>query len=367
MKRRWQLGPQQMWVWVVISYGGLGYVVYPRLLYQHAGSAAFYSLLLGIAASFLCVHLNAMAAAVLPGKSLAQLAKAVLGRWGGIAFEAGPFLHQLAMVAASLRLLGDLIHTSILPRTPPWAIILCASAVILYVAFAGLEPATRMFQFWVPSLCAFSLITVFITIASFDPVLARPHFVSWGAVWSGFVNHFYMYGGIATLSMVLAYTDVPRTMRWLHAGVTVNSILLLTAFLSVATTLGPFIAMETEWPVNSAMRLADLPGFVLERVGWPMLLVYTMYMVIFQAGVILIGGVGMTHLFDLPEERFRYFLVPFVVLVAAGALFLIPDRFTLEWLLTGILMYSSFFIAVVKPLILYIGARMRGLKSEVPA
>jgi hypothetical protein len=365
MKRPWQLGSQQMWVWVITSYGGLGYVVFPRLLYQHAGSAALYSLLLGIGASFLCVHLNAMAASVLPGKSLAHLAKAVLGEWGGIAFEIGPFLHQLAMVAASLRLLGDLIHTDILQRTPPGAIILCTSAVVLYVAYAGLEPVTRMFQFWLPSLCAVTLIAGFISVGGYDPVLARPHFVSWDAVWSGFVNHFYMYGGIATLSMVLAFTDVRRAMPWLHVGATLNSLILLVAFFSVAITIGPFMAIDTEWPVYSAARLADLPGFIFERTGWPMLLVYMMYMVMFQAGVILISGVGMTHLFGLPDGHFKYFLLPFVGLTAAGALFLIPDRLTLEWLLTGILMYSSFFIAIVKPLILYLGARMRGLRPDL--
>lgn len=361
MKRPWQLSPQQMWVWVVTSYLGLGFFNFPRILYEYASYSAWYSLLAGLATSFLSVHLNAIAAARVPGGSLAHLSKATLGKWGGIAFEMWPFTYQLLVMMAGFRMLADIIHTANLQRTPPSALIITAAVVVIYAAWYGVEAVTRMYQIWVPVVVILTVGASALSVLNFDPVVATPHFMGWNSIWQGLIHHYFIYGGIASVSMVLAYVDVRRALPWLHTGVAINSALLLAAFGTVVTTLGPFVALDTVWPVISALRLVDLPGFFLvERVGWLVLLGYTMFMVLFLIGLAVILSVGVTHLFDLPDQRYRYFIVPLVALAAAIALFM-PDRPTIDGWQTGILSYGAIYIALVKPLFLYTVALVRGI------
>ncbi|HEY3368347.1 MAG TPA: GerAB/ArcD/ProY family transporter [Symbiobacteriaceae bacterium] len=361
MKHPWQLGPQQMWVWVVTSYLGLGFFNFPRILYENASSSAFYALLAGLAASFVSIQLNAMAAARIPGGSLAHLAKAALGKWGGIAFEMWPFTYQLMVMMAGFRMVADIIHTVNLQRTPPAALIITIAVVVIYVAWHGIEAVTRMFQLWVPVIVILIIGSTVLSVLNYDPVVAMPHFMGWNALWQGFLHHYFIYGGVASISMVLAYTDVRRALPWLHTGLAINSVLLLVAFASVATTVGPFVARDTEWPVISALRLVDVPGFlVVERVGWLVLLGYTMFTVLFLTGLTVVLSVGVTHLFDLPDEQCRYFIAPLVLLAAVIAMFM-PDRPTVDQWETGILSYGAIYIALVKPLFLYIVARIRGI------
>ncbi|QAY65856.1 GerAB/ArcD/ProY family transporter [Paenibacillus protaetiae] len=135
---------RQASIWFIMYQLGSAFLVLPATLSSYAQQDAWIAILFTLCIQVLIVLLHAGIASQLKGKSVAAHLEQLLGKQGGIWFvglfaTAYPFL----IYSIVLRDLADFVANSIIPETPPEAIVALMIIAVNYIVRCGISTGGR--------------------------------------------------------------------------------------------------------------------------------------------------------------------------------------------------------------------------------
>lgn len=165
------------------------YLQYPAYLVEEGGPAAWQVGLVITLLSLVTFWPMARLAARFPGERLTAIGDQVVGRWLGRLLALAVAAWLLGAAAITLRNFTETFITTLLPNTPPSALMVVVLLVVIYTAGRGLEPLARVSQIFFPVIIAGSLIVLAADIPQGDgrflyPILGHGAVTTlWGGVY----------------------------------------------------------------------------------------------------------------------------------------------------------------------------------------
>ena len=289
MGDRQEIDVHQFAVITAASYLGLGLFQFPRELveYGHADAGWSFLLLVGAALGFLWLDLQV---AQLSGDgSIVRALNTLLTPWGAYPLQVVRWLVHLFLALSALANFGLVMRTFFLPGTPVWAIEMAMLATAGYLAWYGLNVMGRTLEAgFLPTLIASVGIGVLVVpqIKFSWAILPVLHFAV-RPILSGTYHSAYIFMGVEVVAQV--YPHVRPAQRALATRYAFGMVLATAAFFAfgysvVMGTEGPYMLVQIQWPPVSALRLANIQGFFINKLG---LLVVVLW------GLFVLGFLGI--------------------------------------------------------------------------
>lgn len=148
-----------------------------RMLAYDAGAAAWLVALLGGLLALASIWPLHALLRRFPSQSLADISKHVLGRAAGTAVTLTYSLFFVVICGMLLREFAMTFSMTMMPKTPPSAILLVFVGVVLFAAYRGIETLARMAAYLFPVLIALYALTIVGTLPKISPTQLLPF---WG-------------------------------------------------------------------------------------------------------------------------------------------------------------------------------------------
>jgi len=243
-----------------------------------------------------------------PNLPLTGHLKKIFGKYMGWIIGLLYIVYFLHIAARNLRDFGDLMITSILPKTPLLAIIILFVLVICYVLYLGIEVLARTAEVFIVILLFIGFtgnVLIFVS-GNIDPHNLQP-FLENG--WKPIVTtafpsiSAFPFGEMLVFTMLLPYLNHPEWVKrgWLSALILSGLALSWTVSLDIAV-LGVEQVERSNFPLLSTVGKVNLMEF-LQRLD--ALVVFTLLItVFFKASIFFYGAViGMVDLFKLKNHQ----------------------------------------------------------------
>ncbi len=264
MREDWGLTPYQTAMLTLALVGGTSVIVLPSILAAYAGQTAWLSALLPLPAGLLPLLIWRDLDRRLPGLTLLEQARAVLGPAGSIPVGAGLIALFASVCPAILRQFADLISAEALPRTPEIVVLGLMMVVPLYGVRQGPEVVARLAEILVP--LAVGALVILGSAGLKDVVFnhLRPFMAQGpGPVLQGSLEAAAWYAETALLTLLLPFHGYGR--RLAITGAVAG--LLIAAGLTAVTTawtvavLGP-LAGRVTFPIFQVTRVTSVAKFL---------------------------------------------------------------------------------------------------------
>lgn len=273
---------------VVGGYLGGGIFQFPRELVQYGGSDALWAFI-GIVALFallfwLYVKVAALTVEQPLGVTMRQVLTPVLG-WPLQLARLGLHFMLAVLVIGNF---GQVMRTFFLMGTPAWAIEAVLAGVALGIAWYGTAVLGRTLEtLFVPTLIG-SVIIGFL-------VLHRLHY-AWALepsthvilqrIMAGTYRSAYIFIGFEALVQAYAHVRVDRrraARRWLWRLYIASVGFFAFGLVVTMGTEGPYGMPLMQWPPVSALRLADITGFFISKLGLLVVVLWGVFAMAFVA------------------------------------------------------------------------------------
>jgi len=153
-----QISSRQL-TWLIITVNiATSTVVVPGMVIFSAQQNAWLSYLIAILLSICGLMINLSLMKRFPRQTVAQFAQTLLGPWLGKFVGIFYGLVFLSVAAICIRLITGLILTTTLQETPLWPLVLGFTIAIIYGAWLGIEPISRVNDLVLPLSTGFAVI-----------------------------------------------------------------------------------------------------------------------------------------------------------------------------------------------------------------
>ncbi|MDI3269906.1 MAG: GerAB/ArcD/ProY family transporter [Bacillota bacterium] len=295
--------------WVLASHMVLGLFAFPHFAAASAGTGALYVAIGLILFGAIVLYSVLGLLGRFPGQTVVEIQRHVLTK------PLTAIIHVLCaflltgVLAASHALFADLMATVVLQRTPKIVIALAAGLMALYGAWHGPHSLTRTLQILMPVSAAL-LIGAFVA-ALFNARWLQliPHWTGAELIGRGIWKESYTMLALYQLLIVFGWLDVRRARPWAWGGYAVNSLVLFLCLAASIGALGVPLTAQSTWPGALAIRVVSAPGFLVERFGYMIILLWPIAHVLFQATLLLACAVGTVQSLGLPHRYLRPLMI----------------------------------------------------------
>lgn len=298
-----KIGPWQMAILVVAGYLGLGIFQFPRELVRYAGPDALYAFAVelvggaGVLWAFLAVG------RALPREQLAG----TLTKPGAIFVDGFRIVVHLALGATALANFGQVMRTFFLPGTPVWAIEAAMVGTALYTAWYDTPTLARSVQIVVlPTVGVSLLITVFVVPEMrYTWALLPAAHIGVGPIFKGVYHSAYVIIGIEAVAMLVGHVrprDRKKASRAALVAYTLSSLYFVIGYIIALGTEGPYGLVRMQWPPVSALRLANIRGLLINKLGLLVVVLFGLFVLSFLA----VRFWAMGHVFNPKASTTRY-------------------------------------------------------------
>lgn len=300
-----KIGPWQMAILVVAGYLSLGTFHFPRALVLYGGPDAAYALALeflggaGVLWAFLATG------RAIPEERLGPMLTAP----GAFAVDLFRVVVHLALAATALCNFGQVMRTFFLPGTPVWAIEGAMTGTSLYTAWYDTAALARVVQIVVLPTVAMSLLIALFVIPEmrFTWALLPASHVAVVPIVQAAYHSAYVIMGIEVAGMLVGRVrerDRARAVRAAFIAYALSVGYFLVGYLITMGTEGPYALVESLWPPVSALRLANVSGLLINKVGLLAVVLFGLFVLSFLA----IRFWAMGHMFNpkASVERYRW-------------------------------------------------------------
>ena len=254
-----------------------------------------------------------------PGLTLVEWFPSQFGKWIGTPIS---WMYILLFIYDAGRAAGDikdLIPVTILPKTPPVAIIATFLALIAYAVSSGIENIGRLSEIWMPIIVGLYIIVVCIIVATgmidlnhIQPVLSKGWDRIWGAVWPlGITQSFGETIGFAMLWPLVKERN--KIFKFTVIATFTSGLLIFSVDFIAILVLGEAAFAKNIYPIYTLIQQVEVADFIenLDSVSVIFFLTTTFFKICIQ----VFGAVyGMQKLTKAKSSRF--FIIPAAIAVA---------------------------------------------------
>ncbi|BCU82188.1 spore germination protein A2 [Polycladomyces abyssicola] len=165
------------------------------------------------------------------------------------------------------RLFGEGLVATVLQRTPLQIIIFTMIAVGAVVAAQRTEVIARFNEFLLPFLFVPFVLNFFAWLQRGELENLLPLFqVGPQQLLRGLLTSFFAFAGFElVLNYMPDYQQPQKAMIGHMTGIAVVTVLYWTTFMASLATFGPFELVRMTWPTYELIKVASIPGNILER------------------------------------------------------------------------------------------------------
>ncbi|MCL6637013.1 MAG: spore germination protein [Alicyclobacillus sp.] len=342
------------------SFLPLTYFFFPRSAIQAAGTDSLWSLVLlllvGLAIAWLHGDINERFAES-PGTDVPV---ALYGRWWG-KLMAGLYLPLYILFVSLVLTFFAQIMRQFLPNTPNAAIIMAMSLSSLVGAWYGVEALGRVATVIYP-LTFFGIFTTLLFVWMRYPTLPMTYLpTSPKAIASGVYHLLPIYFGLSLVLMLSPYyRHEPGKTHWYPVlSMGLNGVLMVLNFLVTLSLLGYEATMRLTFTLPFVIKLLELSGFLIERVGVSAMILATTFTLVFISNHMWALSTHTARLCNLSDDAYNRFVPVIAVAITAVAL-AIPSEEAGFWLLDHVLVPASWPLLLGIPFINWWLARRHG-------
>lgn len=271
---------------ITAAYTAIGIFQFPQELLSIAGPDALYALLLeflgGLGGLWLWFQVNHLDPNETVSGFSARFITPILA-WPTLVFTVA--LHILLAVLV-LTNFAFVMTTFFLPDTPRWAIQGAIALVAMYAAWSDTPALSRTIQtIYVPTF-VLTLMMAGLLIPNLTDTYAwlpSSHLVL-SRIGQAAYHGFYILWGYevtVTLYPFVRSVDRARAERYALWAMVVTCFFYLIAYLFILGTEGPYLLMVAQWPAVSTMRLISASGFIIDKLGLFVILLWSSFVLSF--------------------------------------------------------------------------------------
>ncbi len=266
------ISPRQYALLELAGFLGIGIFEFPRALVSTSGNNAWWGFLLSWGVAYVGVWLLLKVAYVDPRETLFGMARRIMPDyvyWGfGVVDTA---LHILLPII-SLGQFGFVIVTFFLPETPIWMVELTLMGIACLVAWWELPALARSTEMlFVPTMMISITLLALLVPHVADAYAMLPSLnVRLMPVAYGGLRTFYIFIGFEVIPILWPYIrrqDQPQARRYTYYAVTGAGIFYAIVMAVTVGVENPWYLRHLEWPGVSALRLIDVQGLIINKLG----------------------------------------------------------------------------------------------------
>ena len=344
---------------------GAGILTLPRSVSQSVKTPdSWLSVLLGGAIVMLVVLVMVKISQQFPGKTVFQYAGLITGRVIGGMLCLLLIIYFIIIAGFEIRSLAEVTLFFLLEGTPIWAVILPFIWAGTYLVYGGINAIARVFQIVFPISIMILLISYTLSFRLFDINHLRP-LLGQGLipVFRGLKSTILVFTGCEVTMTLVAFMQNPKqAVKAMIAGI---AIPLGLYFLTVVMVIGGISidsAATSTWPTIDLMRSFEIPGFIFERMEFPLMVIWLMQMFCNFSSFFFQASLGISQIFRLKVHPIIYALVP-VIFISAMLPKTITQLFTLGDAIGKMGVVLFLLVPVMLSVIWLI--RVKGLKQHV--
>ncbi len=355
---------RQLKLLLILDIFGMGITILPQKAVQFGGQNGWILILIGLALSLFFLIVINQVAKIYPNDSFVDYTCKILGRPLGILISFGFIIKIMIGVAMEIRIFSEILKEIMLFNTPFWIISFSMLLLGSYMASKGYEARGRIAEILVFVVFIPLAFVFFISIFDIDFSNLKPFFKEINSIdtLKGGGYMLFYFTGIEFIFLVYPYIKEKEKIQ----KATTTAILIVGIIMTIITTItiarfGKYDIMHQMWPVLEIMDTIDLPGSFIERQDalimtfWIISIFMMVNAGMFFASLIFkdIAKVG-TH------TTFICICIPIIYFIS-----FLPANITVVYKIMDVFYFTfGIFYIVILPIVLYIVAKVRGLKNE---
>lgn len=312
-----------------------------------------FSLLIG----YICVKLSQR----YPGKTYFVYNREIVGRPIGFLFSVAFIGYNLMLAAYAVRMHAEFSRYFLLDRTPIEVMIVIFLAVGTYIAMGGINPVTKVAEFFTPfTVLSFVVIWILsIKIVHTErllPVLAE----GVAPIFKGAVPTVLGYIGFESMLVYTAFMRMPKhAVKAVVIGVVVPIVFYIMNAVTTIGYLGVEEATTLTWPSMELVKGISFPGGFFENFEVLMIGVWIILMFMSYLSAHYIASLGLNQLFNVNIK-----ILHFVVAVAIYFLAMLPKDINGAFQFGTKTGYAELLSSALCPLLLLVISVIKGRRHE---
>jgi hypothetical protein len=267
-------------------------------------------------------------------------------------------------IGISVRLFVFLLNDLFWPHTPPYVLDALLIVTASLGAHYGIEALARVASIINP-LTTFGILTTCLTAFLQISWYGMPLKIDQVANIADSAYHLMpLFFGFNFYLMLSPYYKHTKRSVWMPlVSVAINGIVILVSFAAAAALMGWELVGRVMWSLPYMFRIVNLEGFFIEKVGVSMIIIATLYNIIFVANHLWVISVASAIVVGKSDDCYKKFLIP--VTIGVGALAMtIEDSQQIVDIIDRWLTPMSWVLLLVIPTTTLALAMIRGIRGE---
>lgn len=355
---------RQLRLLLILDIFGMGITILPQKAVQFGGQNGWLIILIGLVLSLLLLILINQVAKIYPNDSFVDYTCKILGRPLGILISFGFIIKIMIGVAMEIRIFSEILKEIMLFNTPFWIISFSMLLLGSYMASKGYEARGRIAEILIFIVFIPLAFVFFISVFDIDFSNLKPFFkeISTIDALKGGGYMIFYFTGIEFIFLVYPYIKEKEKIQ----KTTISAIVIVGLIMTVITTItiarfGKYDIMHQMWPVLEIMDTIDLPGSFIERQDALIMTfwIISIFMMV-NAGMFFSALIFKDIVKVGTHTTFICICVPIIYFIS-----FLPANITIVYKIMDIFYFTfGIFYIVILPIVLFIVAKVRGLKSE---
>ncbi|MGR6764865.1 GerAB/ArcD/ProY family transporter [Paenibacillus sp. T2-29] len=344
---------------------GAGILTLPRGVTEQVQTPdAWLSVLIGGAIVIFVVWIMVKLSQQFPRNTMYQYSKRIVGTVPGGFLSVLLIIYFIIIAGFEIRVLAEVTMFFLLEGTPIWAIVIPFIWVGSYLVFGGINSIARLYQIVLPISLFFLLFCFLFSLRIFQIDHLRP-VLSDGIlpVIKGLKSTILVFSGCEVVMTLVAFMQHPeKAFKAMAVGISIPLVLYFLTVVMVIGGLSVDSTVTSTWPTINLMRSFEIPGFLFERLEFPLLVIWVMQMFCNFCSFFFNASLGVSQVFGLKYRYAIFGLIPFIFIST-----MTPVRMTEVFRLGDEIGYMGIVLFFLIPVLLSIVfmIRKKGMKQNV--
>lgn len=344
---------------------GAGILTLPRGVTEKVKTPdAWLSVLIGGCIVIFVVWIMVKLSQQFPGNTVYQYSRKIVGAIPGGFLSVLLIIYFIIIAGFEIRVLAEVTMFFLLEGTPIWAIVIPFIWVGSYLVFGGINPIARLYQIVLPISLFFLLLCFVFSLRIFEIDHLRP-VLSDGIlpVIKGLKSTILVFTGCEVVMTLVAFLQHPeKAFKAMVVGISIPLVLYFLTVVMVIGGLSMDSTVTSTWPTINLMRSFEIPGFLFERLEFPLLVIWMMQMFCNFCSFFFNASLGVSQVFGLKYRYAIFGLIP-VIFIST----MTPVRMMEVFSLGDAIGYMGIILFFLVPVLLSIVfmIRKKGMKQNV--
>ncbi|MGZ0039560.1 GerAB/ArcD/ProY family transporter [Paenibacillus ottowii] len=344
---------------------GAGILTLPRGVTEQVQTPdAWLSVLIGGGIVILVIWVMVKLSQQFPRNTIYQYSRRIVGTVPGGFLSVLLIIYFIIIAGFEIRVLAEVTVFFLLEGTPMWAIVIPFIWVGSYLVFGGINSIARLYQIILPISLFFLLLCFVFSLRIFQIDHLRP-VLSDGIlpVIKGLKSTILVFSGCEVVMTLVAFMQQPeKAFKAMAAGIGIPLILYFLTVFMVIGGLSVDSTVTSTWPTINLMRSFEIPGFLFERLEFPLLVIWVMQMFCNFCSFFFNASLGISQVFGV---KYRYAIFGLIPLIFISTM--TPIRMMEVFSLGDAIGYMGILLFLMIPVFLSIVLmiRRKGMKQNV--